>query len=249
MSSSEPFAYSQYRLVQEGEEMTCSLAVTEDRVAILDPDPVFVAGLSSILSHESIVVDHVTDPSAWLAGPSRTAIVLPATQPEELRHIAQLRKRNADLAIVGVVDPESTATVWAALAAGASSVLPRGSEAERFVAVIAAALDGYSLLPHQSVSRFALGCSTPAPVDLSDGELTILESLANGETTAKLARKLNYSVRETHRKLHHLFDTIGVSNRAGAIVKATRWGLVAANTAIDLDLTISTETRQANGET
>ncbi len=217
--------------------MTSDLAVTEDRVVILDPDPIFVAGLSSILSRERIVIDHTTDPSAWLAAPGRTAIVLPSTQPEELRQVADFRKLNTDLAIVGVIEPESTATVWAALASGASSVLPRGSEAERFIAVVAAALNGDSLLPHQSVSRLALGCSPTAPVDLSESELIMLESLANGETTSKLALKLNYSVRETHRKLRELFSRIGVRNRAGAIVEATRWGLIAANTDIYIDIT------------
>ena len=93
------------------------------------------------------------------------------------------------------------------------------------VAAVMAALNGYSILPQPLVHELARAYGPANRHALTDTEEELLRCLAAGRTVAEVAAHMNYSVRETHRKLRRLYAAIGASNRAAAICSAAAWGL------------------------
>jgi len=63
---------------------------------------------------------------------------------------------------------------------------------------------------------------------ITPSERTVLESLANGEATPDIARRLGVPEIEIEVRMAALFSRMGVSNRAEAVAAAARRGLVSA---------------------
>ncbi|GBE24600.1 hypothetical protein BMS3Bbin02_00875 [bacterium BMS3Bbin02] len=213
---------------------------TQAHVAIVDPCEVFVHGLTDVLTRAGIVVEETEDLDRWVSGKDRRGLVFGVASSRDLGRIAELREKAADLPIVGVVNSTSQLAWAAALASGANTVLVRESDPGQFVAVVAAALEGYSLLPAGVVRDLGSSQAQIGRPDLSEEEATILQSLVCGETIGRLASRLNYSHRETSRRVTELSLRIGAKNRAGAVAKAAVWGF-APDGAHELDLRGSTQ--------
>ncbi len=213
---------------------------TQAHVAIVDPCEVFVHGLTDVLTRADIVVEETEDLDRWVSGKDRRGLVFGVASSRDLGRIAELREKAANLPVVGVVSSTSRLVLAAALASGATTALARESDPGRYVAVVAAALQGYSLLPSGVVRDLGSLQAQIGRPDLSEDEATILESLVCGETIGRLASRLNYSHREAARRVTELSLRIGAKSRAGAIAKAAIWGF-APDGAHELDLPALTQ--------
>ena len=70
------------------------------------------------------------------------------------------------------------------------------------------------------------GRETPAPVDFSQHELAILNSISQGYTSKEIAGDMRISVKMIKSAIRSLYVKLGAANRAGAIRVATERGLL-----------------------
>jgi len=62
--------------------------------------------------------------------------------------------------------------------------------------------------------------------NLTERQSKVLKMVAEGETTKAIADNLFLSPATVKRELRHVFDVMGVSNRAHAVSEAQRRGLI-----------------------
>ncbi len=118
-----------------------------------------------------------------------------------------------------------------ALEAGACGYLLKRSTGDELVrAVQDAANGGAPLSPALNallVDRYReLQSNKTDALGLSERQAQVLEMVARGETTKRIAEDLFLSPATVKRELRHVFDLMGVNNRAHAVAEAQRRGLI-----------------------
>lgn len=136
---------------------------------------------------------------------------------------------SCDLPVVVLGDGEPCA-LWAlALARGATAAVHRLASLRDAVMTIDAALDGHVLMPRDIARSLATtrpsGCSRSRD-RLSDEDVVVLRSIAEGQTVVQIAELIHRSERDTYRALAKLWKRLGVENRSEAIVYAARCGIL-----------------------
>lgn len=202
------------------------LKTPEVRAVVIDPNPLFVRGVASVLTDAGIKVDSTKNILDWALGPGARAVIVALSAPSARSLIVDLRSVRSDIAIVAVIEAGNPAAYAGALKIGACSAIQREAPARKLSAVVDAAVLGLSLLPVGVIRHMVRLSPSQTRPCLSSGEVATLRALANGDSVAALAERLSYSQREMHRRLRKLYDRIGASNRTHAIVLATRWGVV-----------------------
>lgn len=114
-----------------------------------------------------------------------------------------------------------------ALHRGASGVVYIDTPSEATADIVAAAVAGEVRLPRQAAQSIAaLARREEPPSDLDEHERLLLKAVASGTTIVSLAKELHYSERTVRRHLHGLYLKLGARNRAEAIGRATKLGLM-----------------------
>jgi DNA-binding NarL/FixJ family response regulator len=127
------------------------------------------------------------------------------------------------------------------LAAGARGVLSDDATAEEIAAAVEAAAAGLVVLPSEQMgelvgsrpaastardfSSMRNGGSSPGPA-LTPREREILAMLAEGLPNKIIASRLGISDHTVKTHLEAIFDKLGASNRADAVARAVRTGLL-----------------------
>lgn len=119
----------------------------------------------------------------------------------------------------------------AALEDGACGYLLKRSSGDELVrAVKDAASGGAPLSPALNallVNRYReLQSNKGDALGLSERQAQVLQMVARGETTKKIAEDLFLSPATVKRELRHVFDLMGVNNRTHAVSEAQRRGLI-----------------------
>lgn len=118
-----------------------------------------------------------------------------------------------------------------AVAAGAAGYLPKNVARDELVDAIRAVAQGQGVL-HPSVTRpfldrvVALGVGGRKEDDITPRELDVLALLADGKSTKQIADALIVSDETVKTHLKHLYQKLGVRDRAQAVATAFRRGLV-----------------------
>ncbi len=118
-----------------------------------------------------------------------------------------------------------------ALEGGAAGyILKRATKDELARAVREAASGGAPLSPALNavlVNRYReMQTQKPGQNGLSDRQREVLKMVAQGITTKEIASRLFLSPATVKRELRHIFDMIGVTNRAHAVAEAQKKGLI-----------------------
>ena len=117
-----------------------------------------------------------------------------------------------------------------ALEAGAAGyLLKRATQEELVRAVRDAANGGAPLSPQLNallVDRYRQMQSDQPSTGLSDRQKHILKMVSDGDTTKQISDELFLSPATVKRELRHIFDVMGVGNRAHAVAEAQRRGLI-----------------------
>lgn len=198
------------------------------RVLTADTQPLFQDSLARALERRQSLelVGQVGDAEALLA-----AI-------EELRpDVALIDDSLLDPSRVGVLatrvvllagDPE-TSRAFDAFERGAAGYLSRDSDAEALCdAIVRVALGEAVLDPslQTGVAReVRLRASDGRPM-LSPREQQILRLIAKGHSAPQIGRELHLSTGTVKTHILHLYDKLGVSERAAAVAEAMRQGLL-----------------------
>jgi DNA-binding NarL/FixJ family response regulator len=201
------------------------------RVAVRDPLPAYRRGIMTILDEVEFPVRGPEEPDdlvAWASeGEKRVAIVtvdLPASS-QGWGVIRDVKERAPRAVLIAVLVNVTLDSYMRALASGATSAFPRDAPPELIRRVFMEAIEERSLLPFDLISALVerAGISV-GPGQLADEQIVWLRGLAKGVPIARMADSAGYSERAMYRLLNDLYKTMGVANRAEAIIRASQSG-------------------------
>lgn len=119
--------------------------------------------------------------------------------------------------------------VYEALQAGAAGYLPKEASREEIVEAVVAIARGEPVLPPTVaaglVGEIRLRSSLNAPA-LTDREREILVMIADGKSFPEIAATLFLSVTTVKTHVQHVYEKLGVSDRAAAVAEALRKHLI-----------------------
>jgi two-component system, NarL family, nitrate/nitrite response regulator NarL len=119
--------------------------------------------------------------------------------------------------------------VYEALQTGASGYLPKEAKRDEIVDAVLACARGETVLPSEltaglvSEIRVRRGSDTPV---LTDREREILNMIAAGKSLPDIAKELYLGVTTVKTHVQHLYEKLGVSDRAAAVAEAMRRRLI-----------------------
>ena len=119
--------------------------------------------------------------------------------------------------------------VYKALETGAAGFVPKEARREQIVDAVLACARGENVLPSDLasglVSEIRLRAVDDAPA-LTERESQILRLIAKGKSLPDIAAELFLGVTTVKTHVQHLYEKLGVSDRAAAVAEAMRRGLI-----------------------
>jgi two-component system nitrate/nitrite response regulator NarL len=115
------------------------------------------------------------------------------------------------------------------LQTGAAGYLPKEARREQIVDSVLACARGETVVPPELagglVSEIRMRAAHDAPA-LTDRELEILRLIAAGKSLPTIAEELVLGVTTVKTHVQHIYDKLGVSDRAAAVAEAMRRRLI-----------------------
>ncbi|TGD88081.1 response regulator transcription factor [Mycolicibacterium sp. CH28] len=124
---------------------------------------------------------------------------------------------------------EDPATVYEALAAGAAGYLTKESDRDEIVAAVISCANGGGYVPTHVASGLANEVRQRSRGDatlLSPREAEVIKFIAEGLSVPDIAKRLHLAPTTVRTHVQHLYEKLGVSDRAAAVAEAMRRRLV-----------------------
>lgn len=210
------------------------------RLLIVDDHPVVRDGIRGMFTGDADF-EVVGEAANGREAVARAAVLLPDVVLMDLRmpevdgvsatkEIVD-RRLGARVLILTTYDTESD--VLPAIEAGATGYLLKDTPRDELRRAVRAAAAGESVLS-PPVARQLLGqVRQPSRGTLSDRELEILVIVAHGATNKAVASQLFISEATVKTHLLHIYDKLGVNDRAAAVAAAYERGLITPGAAGD----------------
>jgi two-component system nitrate/nitrite response regulator NarL len=119
--------------------------------------------------------------------------------------------------------------VYKALQTGAAGYVPKEARREQIVDSVFACARGETVVPPELtsglVSEIRMRAVNDAPA-LTDREHEILHLIATGKSLPEIARELFLGVTTVKTHVQHLYEKLGVADRAAAVAEAMRRRLI-----------------------
>ncbi|HET9872007.1 MAG TPA: response regulator transcription factor [Propionibacteriaceae bacterium] len=197
------------------------------RVVLVDDHPVVRAGVRALIEGQDdiTVVGEAADAASAreVVKASKPAVVLMDLNLGEGHSGADATRELRSLPdapyVLVLTTYDTEADILAAINAGASGYLLKDADPDALYRAIRGTASGETMLAPAIASRLVRRASAPSPV-LSPRELQILELLADGLTNKEMARRLFVSEATVKSHLSHIYASLGVDTRAGAVAKA-----------------------------
>ncbi|RPF22521.1 response regulator [Myceligenerans xiligouense] len=140
--------------------------------------------------------------------------------------ITALRERAPDVHVLVLTTFDGESDVLPAVAAGATGYLLKDASTEDLARAVRAAHRGEAVLAPSAAGRLMGQVRRPAGAVLSARELEVLALVADGASNREAARRLFISEASIKTHLLHVYDKLGVRDRAAAVGEAYRRGLL-----------------------
>ena len=141
--------------------------------------------------------------------------------------IQQLVQRGSRAPVLVLTTYDTDADVVPALEAGATGYLLKDAPRAELVRAVRAAQRGESVLAPSVATRLVSQLRTRSGDALIDRELEVLTLIAQGETNRGAAARLFISEATVKTHLLHIYEKLGVGDRAAAVAEAYERGLLA----------------------
>jgi DNA-binding NarL/FixJ family response regulator len=205
--------------------------VTPTRAFVVAPTPVTRAGLRSMLANaegtEVRVVGEASSPTDTSAL-SEADVVLLADE-ELLEEASMAVAEDGTQALVLVSEEEHAVSRLRAMQLRGWGLVPPDAPPEELAAAVAAAGQGLIVLPKTLTERL-LQEPAPSVGELSEAltarEREVLDLLAHGLKNADIAGELHISEHTVKFHISSLYAKLGVNNRAEAVSRGARHGLI-----------------------
>ena len=144
--------------------------------------------------------------------------------------LAALREEGLPTNVVFLSAFLDSKTVYDAVAAGANAYLSKEAETDEIVTAIRAAARGETILGPEVQTGLAeqirLREESESRPRLSDREHEVLGLIAEGLSAPEIGERIHLSTATVKTHLQHLYEKLGVSERAAAVAEGMRRGLV-----------------------
>jgi DNA-binding NarL/FixJ family response regulator len=138
----------------------------------------------------------------------------------------ELRDRYRDLGIVIVTARGEDDTLFRALDSGASAFVSKGAAATEILAAIRhSAVAALSFSAHGLAEALRRRSAAPQRQLLSPRESQVLGLLQEGHTVGEVAKALHVSLSTAKTHVARVYEKLGATNRAQALMTAVRLGL------------------------
>jgi DNA-binding NarL/FixJ family response regulator len=134
----------------------------------------------------------------------------------------QLRESAPEARVLVLTTYDTDDDVLPAIEAGATGYLLKDAPREELIRAVRAASRGESVLSPSVAGRLLTRVRGPARNGLSQRELEVLRLIANGVPTREAAAALFVSEATVKTHLLHIYDKLGVRDRAAAVGEAYR---------------------------
>ena len=203
-------------------------------VAVADSSPLFLIGLVAVLEDEPglAVAAEASDAASAIAalgdGPDVAVVDVDLPDPGGLG-VLEAAQRSSSTRILLLASGESSAPLYRALSMGVGGYLAKRNEANRVCAAIRAVAAGETVIDERFQSGLAAEIrlrergERPA---LTEREREVLALTADGSSVADVAGRLHLSDSTIKTHLHHAYEKLDVSDRAAAVARAMRFGLI-----------------------
>jgi len=173
--------------------------------------------------HESI------DDLARTGAPTPSALVIVATQADEVRQLLERTPRGVPVLVLAEDLDDAVPRIGATR--GALALLSLHADDAKLRAALAAVMQGLSVredgLPRVGNGAGAHPVSKDAPLDpLTSRELEVFELLANGLTNRDIGEALHISAHTAKFHVAQILDKTGAATRAEAVRLGLRLGLI-----------------------
>jgi len=224
--------------VRRGREYdeTSLMATKRISVVVADDHPLYRDGVVRALT-ASGQIEVVSE-----AGDGRAALEAIRTQRPDVALVDYRLPELDGVAVVNAVTRDALPTrvllvsaftdsgvVYRALETGAAGFLPKEARREEIVDGVLACARGETVLPPEVatglVSEIRLRKRHDAPA-LTEREQEILRMIADGKSLPAIAKELFLGVTTVKTHVQHLYEKLGVSDRAAAVAAAMRRGLL-----------------------
>jgi DNA-binding NarL/FixJ family response regulator len=199
------------------------------RLLIVDDHPVVRGGLRGMFAGDEgfEVVGEADDGARAVteAARLRADVVLMDLRMPVMGGVEAIRRLRAAVPAAHVLvltTYDTDEDVLPAIEAGATGYLLKDAPREELARAVRAASRGESVLSPSVAGRLLARVRTPARDELSQRELEVLRLVANGAATREVAAALFVSEATVKTHLLHIFDKLGVRERAAAVGEAYR---------------------------
>jgi DNA-binding NarL/FixJ family response regulator len=141
--------------------------------------------------------------------------------------VKEIRKQGHDTGVVVLTRYAGDEQLFAALEAGASAFVAKDAPADEVVAAARHALVSPRSFTAADLAGAMRRKMTPAGPQLTARESEVLSLLARGFSVSAIARSIFVSDSTAKTHISKIYEKLGASNRADAIMKAVRSGLLA----------------------
>jgi len=205
-------------------------------VVVGDDHPMYRAGVVSALreSDRIRVVAEVGDGRAALAAirehqPAVALLDYRMPELDGLAVVAAVARDGLPTHVLLLSATEDPATVYEALSAGAAGYMTKESDRDEIVAAVISCAGGSGYVPTQLASGLANELRQRSRGDatlLSPREAEIIKLIAEGLSVPDIAGQLHLAPTTVRTHVQHLYEKLGVNDRAAAVAEAMRRRLV-----------------------
>ena len=142
----------------------------------------------------------------------------------------EIREKLPNTQVVVLTMHDDVGRTRQALDAGAMGYLSKGSSFSEVLGTVEAVAAGETgLSPELAVAMLRSAADAPEPDDgplLSDRQIEILQSIADGETTKQVARSLGIAQKTVHNHLNAIYRRLDTQSLTHAVLSAVRLGII-----------------------
>ncbi len=212
------------------------------RVLIIDDHRMFADALQLLLGGEDDIdvpaAASTAEEALEISGTMQPDVVLmdidlPGIDGIEATRI--LRQRQPQARVVIITAYQQPDVIAAAIDAGASGYVPKTHAADELVSVIRRAAAGEMVLPSKDIGAILGRLQKAREIRTDEGqllarltprELEVLQSLADGKSTAEIAASLFISPRTVRSHVKNVLAKLGVHSKLEAVTMALRYGVI-----------------------
>ena len=201
------------------------------RLLIVDDHPIVRDGLRGVFAADpdfEVVGEAANGAEALERAAGADVVLMDLRMPEMsgVEAITRLRRTHPAVRVLVLTTFDTDSDVLPAIEAGATGYLLKDAPRDELIRAVRSAHRGESVLSPSVAGRLMGRVRRPTDGTLSKREREVLALVADGTTNREAAKRLFVSEATIKTHLLHIYDKLGVRDRAAAVGEAYKRGLL-----------------------